>query len=77
VHLRELAWDGFRNLEVRRLALSPGFNVFEGENAQGKTNVLEAIAVGCAGKSFRTAKLPELLRTGTARVQGSRGMAAV
>ena len=28
MHLRELAWDGFRNLEVRRLALSPGFNVF-------------------------------------------------
>lgn len=67
LRLRRLDVLDFRNLA--RVTLEPGrrFTVLFGENGQGKTNVLEAIAVGCAGKSFRTAKLPELLRTGTAR----------
>ena len=65
--LRRLDVLDFRNLA--RVTLEPGarFTVLFGENGQGKTNILEAIAVGCSGKSFRTAKLPELLRTGTAR----------
>ena len=57
----------FRNLA--RITLVPGarFTVLHGANGQGKTNVLEAIAVGCSGKSFRTSRLPELLRTGTTK----------
>jgi len=69
VHLRELAWDGFRNLEVRRLALSPGFNVFEGENAQGKTNVLEAVWWLATLRPLRAARLTELVRFGAKTAQ--------
>ena len=69
MHLRELAWDGFRNLEVRRLALSPGFNVFEGENAQGKTNVLEAVWWLATLRPLRAARLTELVRFGAKTAQ--------
>ena len=69
LRLRRLDTLDFRNLA--RATLEPGhrFTVLFGENGQGKTNVLEAIAVGCTGKSFRTTKLPDLLRTGQARAQ--------
>jgi DNA replication and repair protein RecF len=64
VHLREIAWEGFRNLEARRLALSPGFNVLEGENAQGKTNVLEAVWWLATLKPLRASRPAELVRFG-------------
>ena len=65
--LRRLDAIDFRNLT--RLTLEPGrrFTVLFGDNGQGKTNILEAIAFGCTGKSFRTAKLPELVRTACER----------
>ena len=66
-------------LEVRdfrshaRLELEPaaGITVLEGPVGAGKTNLLEAIHVGCMGRSFRTSNERELIRFGerTARVQ--------
>ena len=49
-----IALSNFRNYE--RLELEPrrGLNVFVGPNAQGKSNLLEAIAMLGTGKSFRT-----------------------
>jgi recombinational DNA repair ATPase RecF len=44
----------FRNL-VGGAAFSPGLNILTGENGQGKTNWLEAIAVLASTRSFRTA----------------------
>ena len=44
----------FRNIENLSLKLSPGINVFFGNNAQGKTNILEAIHSAITSKSFRT-----------------------
>ena len=38
-----LSLEQFRNLDSLHLTLSPGVNVIYGENAQGKTNVLESL----------------------------------
>ncbi|MFO0678248.1 MAG: DNA replication/repair protein RecF [Polyangiaceae bacterium] len=55
---------GFRNLASVRLELGAGFNVFSGDNGQGKTNVLEAVYVLATSKSFRAAKPGDLVRHG-------------
>ncbi len=54
----------YRNYETLELALSPGVNVFSGENAQGKTNLLEAIYLCSCARSHRTAKDIELIQKG-------------
>ncbi len=53
---------GVRNLEPLSLEPAPRFNVFHGDNGQGKTNLLEAIYVVAALRSFRTSRLADLLR---------------
>ncbi|MCX8037274.1 MAG: DNA replication/repair protein RecF [Candidatus Sumerlaeia bacterium] len=52
--LCELTIEGFRNLRQVALELSPGVTLFWGRNAQGKTNVLEAVHYVATGRSFRT-----------------------
>lgn len=46
-----------------------GVNVLAGENAQGKTNLLEAIFYPSIGRSFRGAKTPEMIRFGQTQAQ--------
>ena len=53
-----------RNLETATLVPAPRFNVFIGDNGQGKTNLLEALYVACALRSFRTSRLAEVIRLG-------------
>jgi DNA replication and repair protein RecF len=53
-----------RNLEPLVLEPAPRFNVFHGDNGQGKTNLLEAVYVIAALRSFRTSKLADLIRFG-------------
>lgn len=55
---------GFRNLEPLRFTPHEGLNVICGENAQGKTNLLEAMWLFTGGRSFRGAKDAELIRVG-------------
>jgi len=55
----------FRNYAELDLPLGPGLNVFVGENAQGKTNLLEAVATLLLTKSPRTSTPAELLRWGS------------
>ena len=59
--LKELSFENFRNLKNDRIKPSDGVNVIYGENAQGKTNLLEAIWLFCGGHSFRSAKESELI----------------
>jgi DNA replication and repair protein RecF len=61
LRIRSLDVRGFRNLEPQRLELGPRFNVFAGENGQGKTNLLEAIYLVSTSRSFRTSALGELV----------------
>ncbi len=53
-----------RNLREVRLALDPGLNVFMGRNAQGKTTLLESVALLARGRSFRTDDVATLVRRG-------------
>ena len=61
-----------RNLRHVRVGLGPGLNVFAGRNAQGKTSLLEGVALLARGRSFRTDEVRTLIRRGTTglRVQG-------
>jgi DNA replication and repair protein RecF len=53
MHLRRLALTNFRNYAKQELALAPGAVLLLGENAQGKTNLLEAVFLLAAGRSER------------------------
>lgn len=54
----------FRNAENEVITFDDGINVLHGENAQGKTNLLEAIYYISLGKSFRTSHEGEIIRFG-------------
>ncbi len=54
--------QNFRNIEECEVVLSPEVNLFFGDNAQGKTNFLEAVYFSSLGKSFRPVKEAELIR---------------
>ena len=60
----EISYQNFRNLETCTLTPSDGVNIIYGENAQGKTNLLEGIWLFSGMKSFRGAKDAELIRFG-------------
>lgn len=46
--------SGFRNYDMDTAEFSPGINIISGRNAQGKTNLLEAVYMLTGGRSFRT-----------------------
>jgi len=52
----------FRNYNKKEIKLNNNINVFFGENAQGKTNIIESIFLSSIGKSFRTNKEKELIK---------------
>lgn len=62
--LLDLRLTGFRNYEDQTVEFDPGINLFVGQNAQGKTNLLEAICYLSCGAAFRTRKEAELIRFG-------------
>lgn len=62
--LTNLVLSNVRNYGQLDFAPRPGLNVFIGANAQGKSNLLEAIALLGTGKSFRTSKEGDLIKQG-------------
>jgi len=72
VYLEELTVRRFRNVSEAKLSWGDGFNVIWGRNAQGKTNLLEAVYLLGHLKSFRGARSAELIQEGVeaARVSG-------
>jgi DNA replication and repair protein RecF len=66
MRLQRLYLRNFRNFEEISLDFESKLNIFCGNNAQGKTNLLEAIALISTGRSFRTQHLQELIREGAA-----------
>lgn len=56
--------NNFRNYESARIDFAPGINLITGDNAQGKTNLLEAVLFMCTGRSHRTANDLEFIRWG-------------
>ena len=73
MNLTEIELRNFRNYEHVKLDFDPGVNLIVGDNAQGKTNLLEAIAYLGSGKSFRALKTGEMIRFGAdfADLEGS------
>ena len=56
--------QNFRNYNYEKIDLNKNVNIFYGDNAQGKTNIIEAIFISAFGKSFRTNKEKELIKIG-------------
>lgn len=61
MYIKNLQLINFRNYNNLYIEFSPKVNVFMGDNAQGKTNVLESIYYSSIGKSHRTSKDKELI----------------
>ena len=64
MNLCKIELRNFRNYEHVQLDFDPGVNLIVGDNAQGKTNLLEAISYLGSGKSFRAMKTSEMVRFG-------------
>ncbi len=62
MNIKSLSFSHYRNYELLTLSPHHRLNVVMGPNAQGKTNLLEAIYVMAVGMSFRAHKEAELLR---------------
>ena len=62
---RKLTAANFRNIEAATVEFSPGVNLLVGDNAEGKTNLIEAIYYISLGESFRGAPESEMIRFGT------------
>jgi len=60
--INEINLTNFRNYENKKIKLTPNVNLFYGENAQGKTNIIESIFLSSIGKSFRTNNDKELIK---------------
>ena len=67
--VNELTFDGFRNLHPGRWEPSAGVNILYGDNAQGKTNLLEACWLFTGARSFRGAKDSEMVAIGGDRAK--------
>ena len=61
--VRRLTVQNYRNIASADIVPDAGVTVFAGDNAQGKTNLLEAIYLCCTGRSHRTARERELIRS--------------
>jgi DNA replication and repair protein RecF len=61
MYLSHLALTDFRNFRQLELPLGPGLFLFYGENAQGKTNLLEAITMLTTAHSFHTTSDREVM----------------
>lgn len=62
--IQSIELENFRNYQHLRLEFDRGINIFHGSNAQGKTNLLEAVYVGGTSKSHKSVKDKELIRFG-------------
>jgi DNA replication and repair protein RecF len=64
MYIKELSLKDFRNYKELELKLDKGINIFKGDNAQGKTNILEAIYLCATARSHRTHKEKEIIAWG-------------
>ena len=62
MYIKNISLINYRNYESLQLNLSRNVNVFKGDNAQGKTNILEAVYYCAFAKSHRTSRDKELIK---------------
>lgn len=60
--IEKIFLEHFRNYSQQEIELNDNINIFYGNNAQGKTNILEALYFSALGRSFRTFKENELIQ---------------
>lgn len=60
--IKKIKIKNFRNYESEQINLEKNINIFYGQNAQGKTNIIESIFLCSLGKSFRTKKDKEMIK---------------
>ena len=62
MYIQKLLLNNFRNYEKQEIIFDENINIIFGDNAQGKTNIIEAIFLGAMGKSFRAKKEKDLIK---------------
>ena len=62
MQIKLLELENFRNYESLKMEFQEGINIIYGENAQGKTNILESIYMCSTGKSHKGSKEKEIIR---------------
>ena len=60
--IKEIQLKNFRNYKEEKIKLNKNINILYGENAQGKTNIIESIFLCSMGKSFRAKKDKEMIK---------------
>ena len=60
--IKNIKIKNFRNYDQEEINLEKNINIFYGKNAQGKTNIIEAIFLCSLGKSFRAKKDKEMIK---------------
>jgi DNA replication and repair protein RecF len=63
--IKEIELLNFRNYNSEKISFEKTINIISGENAQGKTNLLESIYILSLGKSFRSNRDAEMIRFGS------------
>ena len=61
---RNIYVENFRNISVAQVDFCEGTNVLIGQNAQGKTNLLESIYITALGKGFRQGNEKDVIKFG-------------
>lgn len=64
MHIKSLALSNYRNYDEASIEFSEGINILYGDNAQGKTNVLEAVYMAATTKSHRGSYDKEIIKFG-------------
>ena len=62
--IKKLRLNNFRNYEELEIDFSDGVNILFGDNAQGKTNILEAVFLAATTKSLRGSRDRDMIRFG-------------
>lgn len=62
MYIRKLKLKNFRNYDYQEIDFNKNINIIYGNNAQGKTNIIEAIFICAYGKSFRIKKDSDLIK---------------
>ena len=62
MHIKNILLENFRNYDNQEINLNENINIIYGNNAQGKTNIIESVFLCAYGKSFRAKKDKELIK---------------
>ena len=65
MYIESLALKNFRNYKELDINFSKNINILYGDNAQGKTNILESVFIGATTKSHKQSKDKDIIRFGS------------